>query len=301
MRKEETNQACAELFRVQYCLIHRLQALTRGLTDKMIRARVDARLWEEVLPGVYRLAGAPSSWRQSLKAIELWAGPGSAISHRAAAALYGLDGSPPGTAELTMRRTTKTPLADVIVHYSNRLRDVDIVEHQGIAVTSLPRTLLDLGAVQRPWRVCAATDHALRDRRITEEELLEHLADLGGKGCRGTGAIRTYLKDLTVLGSVLERRTAGMLTRFSVPKPETQYELFDVEGLIGALDFAWPPIRLGLEADGYKPHSGRQSFYDGRTKMNRAAGIGWTILRCTWWDIEHPSRLIRIVNSFFPS
>jgi hypothetical protein len=150
-------------------------------------------------------------------------------------------------------------------------------------------------------RVCAATDHALRDRRITEEELLEHLADLGGKGCRRTGTIRAYLKDLTVLGSVLERRTAGMLKRFSIPKPDTQYELFDVEGLIGALDFGWPRIRLGLEADGYKPHSGRQTFYDDRTKMNRAAGIGRTVLRCTWWDIEHPTRLIRIINSFFPS
>jgi very-short-patch-repair endonuclease len=92
-----------------------------------------------------------------------------------------------------------------------------------------------------------------------------------------------------------------MLKRFSIPKPDTQYELFDVEGLIGALDFGWPRIRLGLEADGYKPHSGRQTFYDDRTKMNRAAGIGWTVLRCTWWDIEHPTRLIRIINSFFPS
>jgi hypothetical protein len=90
-----------------------------------------------------------------------------------------------------------------------------------------------------------------------------------------------------------------MLKRFSIPKPDTQYELFDVEGLIGAL--GWPRIRLGLEADGYKPHSGRQTFYDDRTKMNRAAGIGWTVLRCTWWDIEHPTRLIRIINSFFPS
>jgi hypothetical protein len=61
----------------------------------MIRARVQARLWEEVLPGVYRLAGATTSWGQRLKAIELWAGPGSAISHRAAAALYGSTEVPP--------------------------------------------------------------------------------------------------------------------------------------------------------------------------------------------------------------
>jgi very-short-patch-repair endonuclease len=44
--------------------------------------------------------------------------------------------------------------------------------------------------------------------------------------------------------------------------------------LIGALDFAWPRFRLGLEADGYKPHAGQQSFHADRTKMNRAAGIG---------------------------
>jgi hypothetical protein len=300
MRKE-ANEACAQLFRTQYLLVHRLQALSLGLTDRMIRARVNAGLWEEPLPGVYRLAGASPSWLQQLKAVELWAGVGSAVSHRAAAALFGLDGNPPGIVELTIRRTSRPPGSDVIFHYSNRLRDIDIVQHRGIAVTSVARTLIDLGAVQRPWRVCLAADHALRERKTSVDELNEHLEDLGGRGCRGSGSIRAYLKDLVALGSVLERRTSQMLNRYSIPTPKTQYELSDSEGLIGTMDFAWPWRRLGLEADGFKPHSGRQTFYDDRMKMNRAAGIGWTILRCTWRDIEQPARLIRILNSFFTS
>jgi hypothetical protein len=280
-------------------LIHRLQALSVGCTEKVIQLRVATGEWEEVFQGVYRLAGSPDSWLQRLKAAELWAGAGSAISHRSAAALWGLDGSRAGIVELTFRKSSDPPRRDVIVHNSTRLRNIDVVEHRGIAVTSVPRTLLDLGAVDRPWRVNLAADHALRDGITTEDELHEHIADLGGKGCRGMGAIRAYLKDLTAMGSVLERRTATMLTRYAIPKPETQYQLFDVGGLIGALDFAWPRRRLGLEADGYRPHSGRQTFHDDRTKMNRAAGIGWTVLRCTWEDTERPARLIRIINTFF--
>lgn len=298
MRKER-DLACAWLFRSQYGLIHRLQAIALGMSDQAIQRRVAAGVWEEVLPGVYRLAGFPDSWLQRLKAAAMWAGEGCAISHRAAAALFDLDLHPRGIVELTMRTSTAPPRPDVIVHNSNRLRDVDVIEHRGIAVTTVPRTLLDLGAVQRPWRVYAAADHALRDGRTSEDELREHLNDLGGRGCRGTGPLRGYLKDLTALGSVLERRTALLLRKNSIAKPHTQYELFDEDGLVGALDFAWPRIRLGLEADGYKPHQKRQSFYADRTKMNRAAALRWTVLRSTWWDIEHPGQLVRILSSFF--
>ncbi|MBV8950253.1 MAG: DUF559 domain-containing protein [Actinobacteria bacterium] len=43
-----------------------------------------------VLPGVYRIAGAPESGRQAAMATVLWAGTAAAVSHLSAALLWGL-------------------------------------------------------------------------------------------------------------------------------------------------------------------------------------------------------------------
>src|SRR5207302_8127923 len=58
----------------------------------------------ESLFGNCRARQGSVSWQQRLMAAQLWAGEGAAISHRAAAALWELDGFEPGTVELTVSR-----------------------------------------------------------------------------------------------------------------------------------------------------------------------------------------------------
>jgi hypothetical protein len=257
-----------------------------------------------MLPGVVRLAGSQGSWLQNLKAAQLWAGPGAAISHRAAAALWRLDGNPQGIVEITVPRKTTSPVHWIEVHVSKRLGAQDITEHRGILVTNLARTLLDLGAVQRPWRVQTALDHARRIKLVSDEYLLAELRRLGGRGCRGVGVIRPMLAEVEngvcPPGSVLERMILGPLAIAGVPDPARQYRLHDDEGIIGDLDLAWPSVRVGLEGDGFDPHMERSAFHADRVKMNRAARIRWTILRATWEDTKRPQRLIETISSFFP-
>src|SRR5258708_37947519 len=61
-------------------------------------------VWNALYPGVYRLAGAPSTWRQSLLAACLAWGDGAVVSHRAAAALWSLPGFASHVIELSVPR-----------------------------------------------------------------------------------------------------------------------------------------------------------------------------------------------------
>ena len=207
--RRELNECCARLFEAQYGVLQRMQALECGLSDDGVASRLGSGLWETLIPGVVRLAGSQRSWLQNLKAAQLWAGPGAAVSHRAAAALWKLDGNPQGIVELTVPHKSTSPATWILLHTSTRLCPRDITEHRGIAVTNMARTLLDLGAVQRPWRVQSALDHARRIDLVSDQFLLGELRRLGGRGCRGIGVIRPMLAELEngscPPGSVLER------------------------------------------------------------------------------------------------
>src|SRR5437016_1482122 len=81
----------------------RAQALVCGVTSDMVDRRVASGLWQRVYPGVYRLAGVPTTWQQALFAACLAWGDGAVISHRAAGALWGFPGFGPSI-ELSVPR-----------------------------------------------------------------------------------------------------------------------------------------------------------------------------------------------------
>jgi hypothetical protein len=85
-------------------------------------------------------------------------------------------------------------------------------------------------------------------------------------------------------GSPLERRLVSVLAAAGIPEPVRQFPVYDEDGLIGRLDFAWPGVKVGLEADGYDPHSSRRSFRHDRRRHARVTRIGWRLLHATWED-----------------
>src|SRR5216684_2323436 len=62
--------ACGEIAEKQSGLISRDQAIGTGMSERAIGRRLGGGRGRQVLPGVYRLAGAPASWEQSLKAAD---------------------------------------------------------------------------------------------------------------------------------------------------------------------------------------------------------------------------------------
>lgn len=98
----------------------------------------------------------------------------------------------------------------------------------------------------------------------------------------------------------MERRLVSVLAGAGIPEPVRQYPVYDEEGLIGRLDFAWPHVKVGLEADGYDPHSSRRSFHHDRQRHNRVTRTGWRLLHATWEEQKDFGSLAKTMRTFFP-
>jgi hypothetical protein len=293
----------ADLFARQFGVMSCSQAKRMGLTPRMIDRRRHSGLWRDVLPGVYRLVAVPPSWKQQLTSAILWGGPGTLVSHRAAAALWGMDGFRAGIVEITAPRSRRRPAPWCFVHSSSRLGPKQGVVVCGVPVTTVSRTLCDLGAVASHHRIQVALDQAIRTGRTSVSEIETVLSEVGGRGCRGAGVLRALiidpLQEKAVPGSPLERRFDSLLRGASIPTPHRQFAVYDDQGMIGRIDFAWPDLKLGLEVDGYEPHSTRLSFSHDRIRRNRLTRLGWRLLHGTAADARSPDGIMRTLKSFF--
>ncbi|MGE3835794.1 MAG: type IV toxin-antitoxin system AbiEi family antitoxin domain-containing protein, partial [Acidimicrobiia bacterium] len=117
-----------------------------GLTDRQIDRRVEAGLLVRVHPAVFRHAAASPSWEGDQLAL-LAAGPGCAASHRAAARMHRLDLPVRSPIELTVPASDLPRQRGCRIHRTNLLEHLDVVQVRSMPVTSVARTLLDLGAV----------------------------------------------------------------------------------------------------------------------------------------------------------
>src|SRR5437899_5534746 len=96
-----SDAAIAPIARRQLGLLTHAQALD-VLSSHELKERLRARRLEPIRRGVYRVAGAPESWRQHLLAACFAAGDGAVASFRAATILWGLNGFCSETLEITV-------------------------------------------------------------------------------------------------------------------------------------------------------------------------------------------------------
>jgi very-short-patch-repair endonuclease len=279
----------ARLAAKQHGLVSRPQAIATGLTTRQVQARVTAGLLVAVHRGVYRMAGAPPTPSQVLLAACFAGGEGAVASHRSAAAIWRLRGvERPQCPEITVHGTSSVHVRAVVVHRTSRLRSPDVGMRDGIPATSVPRTLLDLGAVA-PWLVEAAMEDALFRGLTTPGSLRRVLDRVGASGRNGT-AVLSALAEARTPGqapteSPLEDAIVGVLRRHGLPEPVRQHRVRTSGGRTLRLDLAYPDIKLAIEADGRIWHSGRADFARDRARTNVLAGLGWTLLRFGWHDV----------------
>ncbi len=124
----------------------------------------------------------------------LWAGEGAAISHEAAARLHGLDGFESEVVSITVsRRGMKVP-APWIVLRTAPIEPADATTVAGLRVTTVHKTLIDLGAAASDPAVEAALESALRRGLTSIPYLRKRLAANAGRGRRGCATLRRLLE-----------------------------------------------------------------------------------------------------------
>lgn len=276
----------------QHGLIDWSQALAAGMTRTAIETCLAKGVFERVCSRVYRIAGSPPTWRQQVMAAVLSAGPDAAASHRAAVRIWGLDAPVPRVAEITMPRTRAVELVGVTTHRTGDLVAADVTTRDGIPVTTVPRTLVDLGAVSPRWVVDRCIDAALARRLVALEDLWRILRRVSRRGRRGAGVLRACLEwRFGVPDSVLEGLFLEIVRDFGLPEPVVQYEV-QVNGRLRKIDAAYPERSLAIELDGAKKRMSPESLQADDSRQNDLVEARFTPLRFTWTDLTSGRELV---------
>lgn len=191
------------------------------------------------------------------------------------------------------------------------IRPGEVVEVDGLPVTSVPRTVLDLACQLPLVQSVPIGDAAVRRAGTTfpYDDLLPVLQDqLRAASCRtGVPRARQAIGLLDPRSeSVGESYSRVRFVQAGLPTPELQYEVWSAAGvLLGRCDFAWPELRTIGEFDGLVKYSGQFGqrtetvLVAEKKREDRIRDAGWEMVRWTWDELPEPSALIRKINAAF--
>lgn len=303
MRSARIDHLVAAIAAGQHGLITHAQALATGATSDMIQHRLEMGRWEQLQRAVYRVAGAPHTWHQSLMASVLAGGPDTAVSHRAAARLWGLPGFDDCGVEVVVAGERDHLSSIAIVHRTRVLPAHHVTTRMGITVTTPARMVFDLAGVLHPKRTERTLDNSIAARITDLGRMADMLTELGKRGRKGTGVMRRLLEDRGAEGyiapaSELEGRFIDILRSAGIPAPVRQHPAGDHRAAIGRIDFAYPAARLLIEIDSRTHHTALLDFENDRERDNKLMAAGWRVLRITRPILfDRPDEVLRLVQS----
>lgn len=286
-------------------VVSRQLLLKAGLGPSLIQKRVAAMRLNVLLPGVYTLGPSQLNLQARYQAAVLAGGPCAALSHRSAAALWGLI-PPAGPIEILRSSSPDHPNSKltggphgtsdrIVIHRSRVFGPSEYEIHNGIRTTTLARTFLDLASTMSFIELEAAFTEAERLGLVRMKEVQKMAAR--GRGWKGVGKLRRLIKtwnpDLRDTKSFLEIAFARLCQDQDIPLPEINVRVGNMEA-----DCLWRKPALIVELDSYRHHSSRRAFERDRRKTRRFEKLGFRVLRLTYrMVIDEPDETAEAVRA----
>ena len=257
-RQVERDRALALLARRQHGVvsIRQLEQLL-GLSHQAVVRAVAAGRLHRMHRGVYAVGRADLSPHGNCLAAVLAVGPGALLSYHSAGWLWGIWRGSPQPFEVTAFVPRHHPAPrGVVRHRARNLVEADRAIVEGIPVTSVARTLLDLAWKLSGDQLRRALARA-EDLRLLDLEAI-HAVIERNRGHHGARRLRYALSiyERPVYSrSEFERRFVDYLVGSGLPRPATGWNEVGYE-----LDVYWPELRFGVELDAYETHGTRDAF-----------------------------------------
>jgi hypothetical protein len=212
-------------------------------------------------------------------------GRDAVLSHRSAAALWGIVGDQNADIDVSVRRRCELRRAGLRVRSRPSLREADVTTHNWIPVTSPAQTMVDLATQFTSLDLERAINDADK-RDVIHVGTLRAALD-GYGGTPGVRPLRVLIDRLIfrLSDSDLEIffRPIAIMAGLSQPLSKQFINGFEV-------DFYWPDLGLVVETDGPRFHR-TPSAQTRDARRDRAHVLaGMTPLRFTHYEIryEHP-------------
>ncbi len=286
MGRQETLTVVGRRASCQHGVISRAQLLEMGLSRNQIQRRIHSGYLLRLHPGVYAVGHCSLTARSRWMAAVLLGGSGAALSHRSAAALWGL--SQPCSPIEVVRTGRTLRCHGLTIHRTTVSLDSDRTLVDGIPVTTVARTLIDLAAGATPRylddRLSAARRLGLLDLKAMSSALVRLENRTGAPEL--SRLLRMYEQSNSVTRSELETRFLRLCGGAGLALPETDVT---IGGRI--VDFLWRRQRLIVEVDSVEFH--RHRFDEDRTRDLGHLVNGYRTIRVTYQMMESaPGRLV---------
>jgi very-short-patch-repair endonuclease len=278
----------------QWGVVTRPQLRSLGLSEDEIDYRIAVGRLRLIHRGVYAVGHhriqSEGVWLAAVYA----GGAGAVLSHRSAARLWGLL---PWEGEIEVATPTMRRDRPGIHYIQTPVEAVERTVHRAIPVTTVARTLLDLGSVDAD-RVPKALEQADVLRLLDVGEL-QRLVDRHPRR-PGTRAIRSALATMVDWGGItrseLEQRFRALVKDSGLPAPAMN-RVIDLGSLVIEADAVWHDARLIVELDGFAYHRTAAAFERDRQRDRAAVAAGWRVIRITWRQLaDDPEGVVRDVS-----
>jgi hypothetical protein len=238
-----------------------------GFDEAAIRRRVAAGRLHRLYRGVYAVGHTIVNREGRWLAAVLACGDGAALSHRTAAALWGIRPTASARIDVTVPRTSGVRSSSAIVVHRPR-QPAETTRLDGIPVTTPGQTLADL-ATALPRRQLEKAVEMAEVRRLHVAPPRDHA------GLQRLRQAAVHALPATTR-SPLEDAFLELCDNHGIPRPlvNTVVEGYEV-------DFCWPELRLIVETDGFEHHGTRAAFERDRARDARLTARGWRVVRLT--------------------
>jgi Transcriptional regulator, AbiEi antitoxin len=286
--REPAHGALAELAKRQHGVVSVRQMIDAlGYSRSAITRAADRGRLHRLYRGVYAVGHTNLSHHAQCLAAVLASGPNALLSHHSAAWLWGIARWSPIPVSVTSP-TRRAPRPPIRLHHASVLTHADRSLQEGIPVTALARTLLDLAASVRSNRLRRLLERAeelrLFDLRPVEESLARSV------GHPGAGRLRRALavyRPAPFTRSGLERHFLALVEKAELPQPTTGFSEAGYE-----LDVYWPEARFAVELDTYETHGSHEAFESDRLRQENLKLADIEMTRVTGHRLDSEPRQV---------
>ena len=270
-----------------------------GLTAAAAHKRSASGRLHRIHRTVYSLVPKKLLKREGLyMAAVLACGAGAVLSHRSAAVLHELRDWGYTRIEVTVPGRSGRRHDGIKVHRSTTLTEADVTVVNNIPVTTVARTLFDLGEVVTIRQLERSFDQAeiaqSLDLRAIQDQLARNPTRPGAMAVRHV--LETHYVGSTPTENEFEDTFLALTRSIGLPDPKVQYSVDPGDGERPIrVDFAWPDRRIAIEMDGVRTHRTKQAFETDRRRDQRLIAAGWKPIRITWKQLKFRPHEVRVL------
>lgn len=246
--------------------------------------------------------------RRLIAATQAQLHPRAVLSHGSAATMWGLPlfRGMVGAVHVTRDRRGGGVRRSFVFVHGSPLSEEDRVIVDGLAVTSLARTAVDL-ARTLPYDQAVAVADAAGAAGADPARLVDAL-DQARRWYGAPQARRVLAFADPRSESVGESFSRIRLREAGLPVPDLQLEVFDETGrLLGRSDFAWPEHRTLGEFDGRVKYgrlrrpgeSVEEAVHREKVREDAFRDHGWQVARWIWDDLARPQIIAERIRRAF--